>query len=404
MVTYCAEFLYKVGGNETGTVKETKVAPSDGRVVPFLDLQVQYETIREKVLEAITKVCDGQRFILGSEVEAFEREIANFLGVNQAIGVSSGTDALLLALKAVGIGPGTEVVTSTYSFFASAGTIVRLGAKPVFVDIDSFGFNLDPAAVVSAITPRTRAILPVHLFGLSADLEKISTAAKSAGIPVIEDACQTIGGTYNSHPVGSIGKAGCFSFFPSKNLGGFGDGGLVTCDDEAFANRLRALRVHETVSVEGNNVVGGNFRLDELQAAVLRVKMPHVNDWTEGRRRNAERYAMLFKASRLDEHVVLPVQPDGTRHVYNQYVIRAARRDELRKHLNASGIGTAVYYPEPFHLQRVFADLGYQIGDFPNAELASREALAIPIYPELTEEQQAYVVRSIAEFYGSSCL
>ncbi len=386
---------------QPGAARDGAPGQSGGVVVPLLDLRAQYAPIRAELLAAVTRVCDSQRFILGPEVEALERELAGLLGVGHAIGVSSGTDALLVALQAVGVGPGSEVVTSTYSFFASAGAVVRLGARPVFVDIDPVSFNLDPEAAAVAITSRTRAIVPVHLFGLSADMDPILAAARPAGIAVIEDACQAIGGIYRGRPVGSMGAAGCFSFFPSKNLGGFGDGGLVTCGDDALAARLRLLRGHGAASRYVHEVVGGNFRLDALQAAVLRVKAPYVGGWADARRRNAARYAALFGAADLEGHVSLPTEPVRSRHVYNQYVVRAARRDALRAHLTACGIGTAVYYPVPFHLQECFADLGHRAGDFPHAESAAREALALPIYPELTDEQQAHVVRSIAEFYAA---
>jgi dTDP-4-amino-4,6-dideoxygalactose transaminase len=366
--------------------------------VPLLDLQAQFVPLREEILAAIARVCDSQQFILGAEVEALERELAAMLEVPHAIGVSSGTDALLVAMMALGIGPGDEVVTPTYSFFATAGCVSRLNARPVFVDSDPETFNLDPAATVAAITPRTRAIVPVHLFGQSADLAPIVAAARERGVAVIEDAAQAIGTRDKGRCVGGIGDFGCFSFFPSKNLGAFGDGGLVTARDAALAERVRLLRGHGMQPKYYHHLVGGNFRLDALQAAVLRVKAPHLAGWTEARRRNAARYRTLFAQAGLLDRVRLPVErPDGY-HIYNQFVVRVADRDGLRAHLSAAGIGTEIYYPVPFHLQACFRDLGYREGDFPVAEAAARESLALPIYGELTEAQQAQVVDAIAEF------
>lgn len=376
-------------------------APGAPMRVPLLDLQAQHAPIRAELMGAVARVCDSQRFILGPEVELLEHELAALLGASHAIGVSSGTDALLASLMALGVGPGDEVVTPTYSFFATAGSVARLGARPVLVDIDPVTFNADPAAVAAAITPRTRAILPVHLFGLAADLDPVLEAAQRAGVPVIEDACQAIGARYQDRPVGGLGTVGCFSFYPSKNLSAFGDGGLIVTSDDALAHRLRLLRTHGAEQRYEHRVIGGNFRLDAIQAAVLRVKLPHLGRWTDARRRNAARYSALFRETGLDgAGVVLPTEPPGYHHVYNQYVVRAPRRDELRAHLASRGIGTEVYYPAPFHLQPCFASLGYAAGAFPHAEAAARETLALPIYAELTEEQQAYVVRSIAEFYA----
>ena len=369
--------------------------------VPLLDLHAHYEPLRTEILAAITGVCDSQRFILGPEVEQLERELASFLNVGVAIGVSSGTDALLAALMAAGVGPGDEVVTSTYSFFATAGCVARLGGRPVLVDIDPITYNLDPNAVAAATTSRTRAIIPVHLYGLSADMDPIIQAAAGAGAAIVEDAAQAIGARYKGRLVGGLGTLGCFSFYPSKNLSGFGDGGLITTNDEALGARVRLLRAHGAKPKYYHQIVGGNFRLDALQAAVLRVKLPHLAGWTELRRRNARRYDDLFSAARLETRgVVGPSEPDGYFHVFNQYVIRVPRRDELRTHLQSRGIGTEVYYPVPFHLQACFADLGYREGAFPNAEAAAKGTVALPIYPELDEQQQAYVVDSIREFYG----
>lgn len=366
--------------------------------VPLLDLSAQYTPLREQLLAAITRVCDSQRFILGPETEALERELAALVGVPSAIGVSSGTDALLVAMMALNIGPGDEVITSTYSFFATAGCVVRIGAKPVLVDIDPVTYNLDPKAVAAAITPRTKAIIPVHLYGQCADMDEIMAIASKAGVAVIEDACQSIGATYKGKQAGAIGTTGCFSFFPSKNLGAFGDGGLVTATDETLGKRIKLLRGHGAERRYYHQQVGGNFRLDELQAAVLRVKLPHLDGWTKGRQTNAARYRALFKARGLNkvEGVVLPSERSDRNHIYNQFVIRVPKRDAVKAHLQASGIGCEVYYPVPFHLQECFQNLGYKQGAFPEAEAAANNSLALPIYGELTEAQQAEVVDAIA--------
>jgi dTDP-4-amino-4,6-dideoxygalactose transaminase len=369
--------------------------------VPFLDLQAQYRPLRDAILAAVTRVCDSQRFILGEEVGALETELARLLGVGDAIAVSSGSDALLLALMALGIGPGDEVVTSPYSFFATAGSIVRLGARPVFADIDPDTFNIDPDRIADLVTPRTKAILPVHLFGLTADMDPILDEASRSGIPVVEDAAQAIGATCRGRSAGSLGAFGCFSFYPTKNLGAFGDAGLVTTNDRRLAARARMLRNHGEESRYTHVAIGGNFRMDALQAAVLRVKAPHLTAWTEARRLNAARYARLFVDAGLGD-VRLPFEPEGRRHVFNQYVIRAPRRDALKRHLDGRGIGNEVYYPVPFHLQPCFSGLGYGAGDFPHAEQAARECLALPVYGELEFEQQQAVVEAVAEFVGPS--
>jgi dTDP-4-amino-4,6-dideoxygalactose transaminase len=369
--------------------------------VPLLDLQAQYAPLRDEILAAVTRVCDSQRYIMGPEVAALERELARLIGAEHAIAVSSGTDALLVALMALHVGPGDEVVTSTYSFFATAGAVARLGARPVLVDIDPATFNLDPGQLAAAITPRTKAIIPVHLFGLSADLEPIAAEAARVGVPLVEDAAQAIGATYHDRPVGTIGALGCFSFFPSKNLGAFGDAGLVTTNDAALAAKVRLLRTHGMHPRYYHHVVGGNFRMDEIQAAVLGVKAPRLQAWTEARRLNASRYLRMFRDAGVAA-VGLPSEPRGLRHIFNQFVIRVADRDGLKRHLDARGIGNEIYYPVPFHLQPCFAHLGYRAGDFPIAERAARETLAIPIYGELSIEQQQTVVDAIAEFLASS--
>jgi dTDP-4-amino-4,6-dideoxygalactose transaminase len=333
--------------------------------VPLLDLDAQYRPLRQDILAAVTRVCDSQRFIMGPEVDSLERELSDLLGVKHAIAVSSGTDALLLALMALGVKPGDEVVTTTYSFFATAGAIVRVGAKPVLVDVDPATFNIDPGQAAAAITPRTKAIMPVHLFGLGADMDPIMDAANRAGIPVIEDAAQAIGSTYHSRPLGTIGAFGCFSFFPRKYY---------------------------------HHLDGAKFRMDALQAAVLRVKAPHLAAWTDGRRANAARYRDLFHAAGLDASVTLPIAPADRLHIFNQFVIRTPDRDGLKRHLDERGIGNEIYYPVPFHLQPCFADLGYRQGAFPHAERAAQESLAIPVYGELTGDQQTAVVSAIGEF------
>jgi dTDP-4-amino-4,6-dideoxygalactose transaminase len=366
--------------------------------VPLLDLHAQYRPLRAEILAAIERVCDSQRFIMGPEITSLESELALMLGVRHAVAVSSGTDALLLALMALDIKPGDEVITPTYSFFATAGAVARLGARPVLVDIDEATFNIDAAQAVAAITPRTKAIIPVHLFGQSADMDPLLVAGSRAGIPIVEDAAQAIGATYKSRPLGSLGAFGCFSFFPSKNLGAFGDAGLLTAMDDGLAKRARLLRTHGMEPRYYHHLVGANFRMDALQAAILRVKAPHLDGWTEGRRANAARYRALFRDAGLLDRVTLPAEPADCRHIYNQFVIRVADRDGLRAHLDERGIGTEIYYPVPFHMQPCFADLGYHRGDFPKAERAAAESLALPIYSELTEAQQEAVVSAIGEF------
>ena len=365
--------------------------------VPLLDLQAQYAPIRDEILSALTRVCDSQRFILGPEVDALERDLVSQLEAGDAIAVSSGTDALLAAMMALGIGPGDDVLTTTYSFFATAGCISRLGATPRLVDIDPATYNLAPDAVRAAITPQTRAIIVVHLYGQCADMDPILDAARDAGIPVIEDAAQAIGARYHGRQAGSMGAIGCFSFFPSKNLGAFGDGGLITTRDEQLAREVRLLRNHGAEPKYIHQRIGGNFRLDALQAAVLRVKLPHLARWSEMRRANAVTYAELIHAAGLSGRVRLPVEVPGHAHIYNQFIIRIAERDRVRAVLTQLGIGTEIYYPVPFHLQPCFADLGYARGDFPHAEQAADETLALPIYGELTRDQQARVVAALKD-------
>ena len=366
--------------------------------VPLLDLQAQYSTIRPEIREAIERVVESQHFILGPEVEALEQEIAGFCGVRFAIGVSSGTDALLAALMAVGTGPGNEVITTTYSFFATAGVIARLGARPVFVDIDPKTFNLDSSEVARNISSRTKAIIPVHLFGRCADVDSITDLAKVKGVHVVEDAAQAIGASDDQgKSAGTIADIGCFSFFPSKNLGAFGDAGMVVTNDDRLAEMVKVLRVHGGKPKYYHRIVGGNFRLDALQAAILRVKLKYLTNWTEARRNNAKRYRLLFEEFGLLKCATLPEDSPG--HIYNQFVVRFPDRDRLQSFLRQKAVETEVYYPVPLHLQECFQHLGYQAGDFPQAEAAARESLALPIYSEMTEEQQRYVVEKIWEFY-----
>jgi len=366
--------------------------------VPLLDLRAQFQTIRGEVMAAVERVFESQHFILGPEVEAFERDSAEYCRIKHAIGCGSGSDALLLALTALGVGPGDEVVTASFSFFATAGSIARLGARPVFVDISPDDFNVDPNLIERAITPRAKAILPVHLFGQCAEMDAIREVADRHNLPVVEDAAQAIGAGYCERRAGAMGAVGCFSFFPSKNLGGAGEGGLMTTDDDDLAEKLRLLRVHGMRPKYYHKVVGVNSRLDALQAAVLGVKLKYLERWSDARRRNAEHYDKLFAEAGVEEVTTPAVRPNR-RHIFNQYTIRCSRRDELMDFLKHRGVGSEIYYPAPLHLQECFAHLGYKPGDLPSTERASRECLSLPIYPELTEEMRQYVVEKIAEFY-----
>jgi dTDP-4-amino-4,6-dideoxygalactose transaminase len=362
--------------------------------VPLLDLKAQYVSIRDEIRAALDRVVESQMFILGPEVKAFETEIAAYCGCAHAIGVSSGTDALLVALLAIEIKPGDEVITSPYSFSATAGSIARLGARPVFADIDPKTFNIDASAISARVTPRTRAIIPVHLYGQMADMPMILEIAHKHKLRVIEDAAQAIGAELNGVRAGSAGDLGCISFYPSKNLGGFGDGGMITTNDSDLADRIRLLRSHGFRTKYHNELLGGNFRLDEIQAAVLRVKLRHLDRWTEARKRNAALYReKLSKSSSVE----LPYEAPNSRHVFNQFVIRTRRRDELISHLKEQGIGSEIYYPVPLHLQPCFKDPGgYREADFPISELAAAESLALPIYPELTPQMIQHVAESVA--------
>ena len=369
--------------------------------VPLLDLTPQYCALKSEIMNAIESVCDSQRFILGERVAEFEKQAAAYCHTADAVGVTSGSDALIIALMEAGIGPGDEVVTSTFTFFATAGAIARVGAKPVFADIDPVTFNLDPADAERKITARTRAIIPVHLFGQAADMDAFTAMARAHNLIVIEDACQAIGAEYKGKRVGSIGDFGCFSFFPSKNLGCFGDGGLVSVQSAERAARLRMLRNHGQGATYVHQMVGGNFRLDALQAAVLSVKLPHLDDWSAARQRNAAEYEKLFAAAGLAGRITTPkAAPYATRHIYNQYsiLVRDGKRDALKKFLQDNGIGCAVYYPLCLHLQECFRVSGGAPGDCPVAEAVSGEILALPIYPESTAAMREYVVGKIAEF------
>ena len=368
--------------------------------IPMLDLKAQLAGYRDEALAAMTRVMDSQQFIMGPEVSRFEAELADYAGVERALGVSSGTDALLAALMGLDIGPGDEVLTTPFSFFATAGVVARLGARPVFVDIDPDTFNLDSDRILDAMTSRIRAIIPVHLYGQMCDLTDLF--AKTDRPPIVEDAAQALGARLHGRMTGHYGDCACVSFFPSKNLGGFGDGGGLLVQDADFADRLAILRVHGAKPKYHHRVVGGNFRLDALHAAVLSVKLPLLDAWAEGRRRNAHWYVDAFEASGLVERGLIktPREIAAGYHVYNQFVLRAEKRDELKAHLADKGIGSMVYYPQPLHLQPCFNELGYGPGDFPNAERAANEVIAIPVYPELEEAALNYVVETIRNFYA----
>lgn len=375
--------------------------------IPLLDIGAQHAPIRDELLQAIEKVIRSNTFVLGPEVERLEKGVASYCGAEFAIGVSSGTDALLVSLMAIEIAPGDEVITTPFSFFATAGAVARLGAKPVFVDIDPVTFNIDPGKIEAAITPRTRAVLPVHLYGQVAEMAPISRIAEQYRLRVIEDAAQAIGAEYRGgRRAGGMGDLGCFSFYPSKNLGALGDAGMVVTNDPDLAEKIRVLRTHGAKPKYYHRVIGGNFRLDAIQAAVLNVKLGYLDDWTKRRQENAKGYGSMFRifeddgalGPRLPEAVY---EPEGLLHyhIYNQFVIRAGSRDRLREHLRQNEVATEIYYPVPLHLQQCFEYLGCRVGDFPEAEQAATEVLALPIFAEMTEEQQRFVVDRIREFY-----
>ena len=374
--------------------------PTEPIAVPALDLKAQHATIRGEVERVVREVIESQYFILGPEVAGLEAEVARYCGAAHGVGCASGSDALLLPLMARGIGPGDEVITSPYTFFATGGAIWRTGAKPVFVDVEPDTFNIDPAKIEAAVTPKTKAVIPVHLYGQAADMDAVNDVARAHNLFVLEDAAQAIGAGYKGRQAGTLGDASAFSFYPSKNLGGFGDGGMVTTDDPALAKALGRLRVHGMEPKYHHHEVGFNSRLDALQAAVLRVKLRHLDAWTEGRRQAAQRYRDLFDEAGTGDLVALPIERSECHHVYNQFVVRvpAAARDALREHLASKRVGTEVYYPIPLHLQTCFAPLGYRPGDFPVAEAAARETLALPMYPELTGDAQRHVVETLAAY------
>ena len=376
--------------------------------VPLLDLKAHHEPLHTEIMAAIEQTFRSQAFILGPEVAKLEERVAAYSQAKYGIGVSSGTDALLIALMAIGVGSGDEVITAPYSFFATAGVVARLGAKPVLVDIDPTTYNIAPAKIEKAITLRTKAMIPVHLYGQCADMAPILDLAQRHNIKVIEDAAQAIGSEYrDGRRAGSMGTIGCLSFFPSKNLGALGDGGMVVTNDQELAERMKVLRVHGGKPKYYHKMIGGNFRLDTIQAAVLNVKLNYLDDWTQRRQENARRYEALFQQSGLVQKgkVRLPdpvYRESGAKHyhIYNQFVLRVEQRDDLMGFLKQKGIGTEIYYPVPFHLQECFRYLGHKEGDFPESERAAKETVAIPIYPELTAAQQTEVVETIASFYA----
>lgn len=367
--------------------------------VPLLDLKAQFKDIREEVLMAIEGVCDDQSFILGQRVALLEEDVAAYLGCRYAVGVASGSDALLLSLMALEIQPGDEVITVPFTFFSTAGVVSRLHAKPVFVDIQSDTFNIDPEQIERKITSRTKAIIPVHLFGQCAAMEKILEIANRHGVKVVEDACQAIGAEHNGKKAGTFGYTGCFSFFPSKNLGGVGDGGLIATNDEALKELFLALRVHGSRSDYHHDHIGLNSRLDALEAAVLRIKLKSLNGWNAKRAQNAAYYKKLFSEAGLLDEVTLPSTVSGNVHVFNQFTIRAQKRDQLIVYLKEQEVGHKVYYPVPLHLQECYQPLGYKKGDLPVSEQMASEVLSLPIYPELSHSQMELVVGTIKEFY-----
>lgn len=367
--------------------------------VPMLDLTEQYSSLRSDVIEALDKVMSSSQFILGPNVKKLESDIAEYSRVAHAIGCANGSDAIHIALQALGVGPGDEVITTPFTFFATGGAIVRAGAKPVYVDIDPVTFNIDPAKIEEAITDKTKAIIPVHLYGQMADMERIAEIAKKHNLSVVEDAAQAIGAKHNGKTVGELGSAATYSFFPTKNLGAYGDGGMIVTNNDEAAENCRVIRVHGSKPKYYHHVLGYNSRLDELQAAVLNIKFPHLDKWSELRREKAQMYTSLLK-EKVGDLVVTPVEKEGNYHVFHQYTIRVENRDELQQYLKDQGVQTMIYYPLPLHVQPVFKDLGYKEGDLPLAEKAANEALSLPMFPELKTEQQEYVVAKIAEFYG----
>jgi dTDP-4-amino-4,6-dideoxygalactose transaminase len=369
--------------------------------VPLFELKAQYAAVRNEVRDALERIFNSQQFVLGPEGEGLEEEIGRYCQTRFAIGCASGSDALLLALMSCGIGGGDEVITTPFTFFATGAAITRLGARPIFVDIDAHTYNLDVARVEAAISPRTKAIIAVHIYGQCVDMQPLLELAGKHNIPVIEDTAQAIGAEDRGRRAGSMGTIGCLSFYPSKNLGAAGDGGMLVTNDEDHARRLRMLRVHGEEQKYHHELVGINSRLDEIQAAVLRAKLPHLDDWTQARRQQVKQYELMFTSAGLNEHIEMPRVRDDGKHVFHLFVIRvqAGIRDALRNHLNANGVGNGVYYPVPLHLQKCFRYLGFKAEDFPLAEAAAAETLALPAYPEMTAAQQNYVVSTIASFF-----
>lgn len=371
--------------------------------IPFVTLMSQYKTIKKEALAEIQKVCDSQSFILGANVKRLEEEIAHYCGTKYAVGVASGTDAILLALMAAGVGEGDAVITTPYTFFATVSSIIRVGAKPIFVDIDPDTYNIDPSKLEDILKKKAartaKAIIPIHLFGQCADMDPIQSIAKRYNMKIVEDAAQAIGATYKDRMSGSLGDMGCFSFYPSKNLGGFGDGGMVTTSNKRLAEMLKTLRVHGSKKKYYHQYIGLNSRLDEIQAAVLRVKLKYLNKWEQKRILNAKKYDDLLQTADLGDYLSIPIVNTGYRHVFNQYVIRVKKRNKLREYMLDKGIGTEIYYPIPLHLQKCFNYLGYKKGAFPVSEKATKDTLALPIYPEITKNDQSYAVAMIRNFF-----
>jgi dTDP-4-amino-4,6-dideoxygalactose transaminase len=366
--------------------------------VPMLDLSEQYLSLRDEILHVLDEVMKSSRFILGENVKKLEQDVAAYSRVKHGIGVANGSDALHISLQACGVKEGDEVITTPFTFFATAGAIARCGANPVFVDIDLETYNIDPAKIEEKITERTKAIIPVHLYGQAADMDPIIEIAKKHNLYIIEDAAQAIGAEYKGRRTGELGDAACYSFFPTKNLGAYGDAGMIVTNDDELAEKMRVIRVHGSKPKYYHHVLGYNSRLDEMQAAILNVKFPHLDEWSEKRRAIARRYTHLLN-EKLGDKVVTPVEAEDRYHVFHQYTIRVEKRDELQQFLKENGVATMIYYPLALHMQPVFADLGYKEGDFPNAEKAAKEAISLPMFPELKEEQQDYVVEMIAKFF-----
>jgi len=367
--------------------------------IPMLDLSEQYQGLKDEILAALDEVMSSSRFILGDNVKKLEADIAEFSNVSHGVGVANGSDAIHIALQAAGVKAGDEVITTAFTFFATGGSIVRAGATPVFVDIDPVTFNIDPAKVKDAITDKTKAIIPVHLYGQMADMEELRKIADAHNLIIVEDGAQAIGAKRNGKTVGELGDAATYSFFPTKNLGAYGDAGMVVTNNDDIAEKSRVIRVHGSKPKYYHHVLGVNSRLDELQAAVLNVKFPHLNEWSEQRREHAEYYTHLLN-EQVGEHVTTPVEKEGNYHVFHQYTIRVEKRDELQAFLKENGVQTMIYYPLPLHVQPVFKDLGYKEGDLPIAEMAAKEALSLPMFPELKKEQQDYIVEKIKEFFN----